>query len=55
MKTLAAVTLSNENGSSRSRACHESWPAASGRQRAACAPRRPGSTKAMHQLDAAKP
>jgi hypothetical protein len=55
MKTTAAVTLSNENGSSRSCACNESWPAARGRQQAACAPRRPGSPNAVHQLDAGKP
>ena len=33
MKGRAAVTLSNENGPSRSRPCQESRPAASGRQR----------------------
>jgi hypothetical protein len=47
MKGSAAVTLSNENGLSRSRPCQESRPAASGRQRPPCTPRRPGLANAV--------
>jgi hypothetical protein len=55
MKAMAAVTLSNENGPSRSCLCHEPWPAASGAQRPACAPPRPGSPNADHHLGADRP
>jgi hypothetical protein len=41
MSTTLAVTLSNENGPSRSRPCQEPRPGSSGAQRPACAPQRP--------------
>jgi hypothetical protein len=41
MKGRAAVTLSNENGPSRSRPCPEPGPAASAAKQAAHAPPRP--------------
>jgi hypothetical protein len=52
MEGRAAVTLSNENGPSRSRPCQESRPAAIGRRRPACAPRRPGPPNAIPQCEA---
>jgi hypothetical protein len=54
MKARAAVTLSNENGLSRSRPCQASRPAASGRQRPPCAPRRPDLPNAVPQFDAGR-
>jgi hypothetical protein len=52
MKSMAGVTFSNENGPSRSRPYREQRPAASGRQRPACAPRRPDPPNAVRQLGA---
>jgi hypothetical protein len=55
MKARAAVTLSNENGLSRSRPCQESRPAASGRRRPPSAPRRPDLPNVVpHQFDAGR-
>ena len=45
----SVVTLSNENRPSRSRPCQESCLAASGAQRPADAPRRPGPPNAVRQ------
>jgi hypothetical protein len=55
MKARAAVTLSNENGLSRSRPCQESRPAASGRQRPPCAPRQARLPNAVPQLGTGRP
>jgi hypothetical protein len=55
MQARAAVTLSNENGPSRSRPYQELRPAASGRQRPACASRRPGQPNAVHQSSTGRP
>jgi hypothetical protein len=41
MSTTSAVTLSNENGPSRSRSYREPHPGSSGVQRPACALQRP--------------
>jgi hypothetical protein len=54
MKGKATVTLSNENGLSRSRPCQESRPAAGGRQHPPCAPRWPGLPNAVPQPKAAR-
>jgi len=54
MTARAAVTLSNENGLSRSRPCQASRPAASGRQRPPYAPRRPDLPNAVPQFDAGR-
>jgi hypothetical protein len=51
----SAVTLSNENGPSRSRPYQEPRPAAGGAQRPACAPRRPGLPNTLPQLGAGRP
>jgi hypothetical protein len=55
MKEMAAVTLSNENGPSRSRPYPESGPGVSRRQRPAWAPRRPGSPHALRPDGAGRP
>ena len=56
MKEMAAVTLSNENGPSRSRPSLESRPPASGVQRPACAPQRPRPPgAAFRQLGTGRP
>jgi hypothetical protein len=55
MKDMAAVTLSNENGPSRSRPSKESHPALSGAQRAAYAPGQPDPPNAVRHLRAGRP
>ena len=55
MKGRAAVTLSNENGPSRSRPYRESDPGVSRRQRSACVPRRPSSPNAVRHYGAGRP
>jgi hypothetical protein len=50
-----AVTLSNENSPSRSRACQEPRPATSGTQRPVCAPRRPDPPNAVYLFRAERP
>jgi hypothetical protein len=55
MKGRAAVTLSNENGLSRSRPYQQSRSAVSGAQRPACAPRRSHPAIAAHQFGAERP
>jgi replicative DNA helicase len=50
-----AVTLSNENRPSRSRPCQEPCLPASGAERAANAPRRPGPPNPVPQLEAGRP
>jgi hypothetical protein len=52
MERRAAVTLSNENALSRFRPCQESRSAASGCQRPAYAPQRPGLPNTVPQLEA---
>jgi hypothetical protein len=54
MEGRAAVTLSSENGPSRSRPCQGSRQAASVRQRPSCAPRRPGLPSAAPQSEAGR-
>jgi hypothetical protein len=49
MSATSAVTLSNENGPSRSRPYREPRPATSGTQRPAYAPQRPGPKDAVRQ------
>jgi hypothetical protein len=55
MTATSVVTLSNENGPSRSRPYQESRPRSSGAQWPACAPRRPNSPTHVGQLDAGRP
>jgi hypothetical protein len=55
MKGRAAVTLSNENGRSRSRPYQESRLGVSRRQRPAYAPRRPGSPNGVRHYGAGRP
>jgi hypothetical protein len=55
MKARAAVTLSNENGLSRSSPYLEPRPAANGRQRPLCALRRPRQPSTVRHSDAGSP
>jgi hypothetical protein len=54
MSARAAVTLSNENGPSRSWPYQESRLATSDAERPTCAPRRPRPPNAAHQLGAGR-
>ncbi len=55
MSGTSAVTLSNENGPSRSQPCQKPRPATSDVQRPAYAPGWPYSPNATHQLGAERP
>jgi hypothetical protein len=55
MQPRSPVTLSDENGLSRSRPCQESRSDASGRQRPPCAPLRSGLPNAVPQLEPGAP
>jgi hypothetical protein len=55
MRNLATVTLSNENGPSRSRPYQQSRLDTSGALRVTYALRRPRPTNAAHQLAAGRP
>jgi hypothetical protein len=55
MSPTSAVTLSNENGPSRSRPYQEPRAATNGAERHTYAPRRPRPPNATHQLEAEWP